>query len=389
MKGSYRKRGCKCDKKKKCTCRATWSFSVSPGKDPDGKRRQITRSGFKTKREAEKACAALITEYEQGEMVEKEITLNEFMDLWIKAREGRVKSVTYARDSSHTRLHIKPFLGRKQLSKIKALHIEHFFKHLSLEKDLSNRTILDIHTVLKTALKTATKWGYLSKNVASLVDRPKVDKKEILIWDNSETQVFLKNAEETSRYYMAFLLALTTGMRQGEILGLRWKDVDLENNYISVRQTLTHDGKNFNTQTKTSAGNRLISIDKNTSKKLENYKKNFLNTERLKAGPLYKDMDLVIPSNIGTPVNPRNLLRSMASIIKKSNVPRISFHDLRHTHASLLLKQDVHPKIVSERLGHANIRITLDTYSHILPNMQKDTAEQFGKSFYSMSSNTL
>ncbi|MFS1511846.1 tyrosine-type recombinase/integrase [Chengkuizengella sp. SCS-71B] len=389
MKGSFRKRGCKCPPDKKCTCGATWSFSVSLGKDPDGKRRQITRSGFKTKKEAEKACAALITEYEQGNMIEKKMQLNAFMTMWLETREGKVKPGSYARDYRHTKNHIIPYLGKMDLTKLTALHVEKLFKHLSNDKGLSNRTILDIHSVLKNALKTAIRWGYVSKNVAALVDRPKVDKKEIHVWDQNEAHKFLSTAKKRSRYYITFLLALTTGMRQGEILGLRWKDVDLKDRFISIRQTLTHDGKGFNSHTKTNAGNRLISIDKQTAIELDHHRKTTLNEEKLKAGPVYTDLGLVMPSNIGTPVNPRNLLRSMESLIKTIDITKISFHDLRHTHATLLLKQGVHPKIVSERLGHANIRITLDTYSHILPNMQKNTADEFGKNFYSNLTNHL
>src|SRR5690606_39172302 len=133
---------------------------------------------------------------------------------------------------------------------------------------------------------------------------------------------------------------------------------------------------------KTAAGNRKISIDENTLNQLLSLKLKY-KEEKMANRPIYQDYDLVIRTSIGTPVSPRNLLRSFYSIIEKAQVRKIRFHDLRHTHASLLLKQGVNPKIVAERLGHANVKITLDTYSHLLPDLQKETADEFGKIFYS------
>lgn len=170
-------------------------------------------------------------------------------------------------------------------------------------------------------------------------------------------------------------------MRQGEILGLRWKDIDEENRTISIVQTLSHDGKEFNVGAKTDSGNRVIAIDEQTLNQVIKLKHRY-KVEMIASRPLYKDYDLVICTSVDTPLSPRNLNRSFDSIIKKAHVKKIRFHDMRHTHASLLLKQGVNPKIVSERLGHANVRITLDTYSHLLPNLQKETAEEFGKMFY-------
>ncbi len=175
-------------------------------------------------------------------------------------------------------------------------------------------------------------------------------------------------------------------MRQGEILGLRWKDIDEENRTISIVQTLSHDGKELSAGAKTDSGNRQISIDENTLGKILKLKHR-TKVETVANRPLYNDLGLVICTSVGTPLSPRNLNRSFDSIIQKAGIRKIRFHDMRHTHASLLLKQGVNPKIVSERLGHANVRITLDTYSHLLPNLQKDTADEFGKLFYKTQSN--
>ncbi|EMI09196.1 integrase family protein [Anoxybacillus gonensis] len=171
-------------------------------------------------------------------------------------------------------------------------------------------------------------------------------------------------------------------MRQGEILGLRWKDVDFENGCVRITQTLSSDGKEILPYTKTKSGARTIDLPEETIVQLKKHKK-LIQQEKLKLGPqIYKDLDLVVCTELGTPTNKSNIRRIFNAIIKKAKVPKIRFHDMRHTHATLLLLQGVNPKIVSERLGHADVRITLDTYSHLLPSMQKDTAIKFGKMLF-------
>jgi len=165
-------------------------------------------------------------------------------------------------------------------------------------------------------------------------------------------------------------------MRQGEILGLRWRDIEFDRKTLNVRQTLSHTGELVNA-TKTAASSRTIALPDQLVAELKKHKITQAE-EKLKAGSLYTNNELVVATQLGTPLNPRNLVRNFYGLIKKTELNKIRFHDLRHTHASLLLIQGAHPKVVSERLGHADTRITLDTYSHLLPNMQEETAKQFG-----------
>lgn len=162
---------------------------------------------------------------------------------------------------------------------------------------------------------------------------------------------------------MAFHLALATGMRQGEILGLRWSDIDFDRRLISVRQTLSHDGKELKSGAKTKTIIRTISIDPNTARLLQKHRRVIL-SEKIHSGSEYKDNDLVVSTSVGTPCS-QNLSRIWHDLLKKSELPTITFHDLRHTHASLLLKNNVHPKIVSERLGHSKIQISQSTFIRI------------------------
>ncbi|WP_236013224.1 site-specific integrase [Paenibacillus glycanilyticus] len=182
------------------------------------------------------------------------------------------------------------------------------------------------------------------------------------------------------RYYCAFLLALTTGMRQGEILGLRWQDVDLKNRTISVRQILNHDGKSFDVGAKTASGIRSIGIDKVTVDRLEKLKRR-TNQEHMQSRNLYEDNDLVICTQLGSPLSPRNLNRSFYRLIEKAGVTKIRFHDLRHTHVVMLLKMRENNKRIAERMGWASVKM-LDRYSHVTPHTQKETADAFGEMFF-------
>lgn len=357
-----------------------WYFAINYKEN--GKYKKMLRRGFKTKKEAEAAMIEAQNALNKGTYVEPSKTLYaDFMKNWLKDKETTVKKSTLETYAYLVNSFIIPHLGQTELSKITPRQIQTLYNDLKTSNRLSDENIRKIHTIINESLNKAFKWEMIVRNPATLVEAPKVAKKEIEVWNEEEIHRFLSFAKG-SRYYAAFLLALTTGMRQGEILGLRWKDIDEENRTISVVQTLSHKGKILSVGAKTASGNRQISIDEVTLNQLLPLKLKY-KEEKMANRPIYQDHDLVIRTSIGTPVSPRNLLRSFYSIIEKAQVKKIRFHDLRHTHASLMLKQGVNPKIVAERLGHANVKITLDTYSHLLPNLQKETADEFGKMFYS------
>ena len=227
------------------------------------------------------------------------------------------------------------------------------------------------------ALEDAYKWGKVTKNVAKLVKPPKIVAEKFRVWDEGQLRTFLEVAK-SHRLYIAFLLAATTGMRQGEILGLRWQDIDFDKAILSVTQAIARDHHGFMvSEPKTSSSRRTIALPSNVIRSLKQHRK--LQWSEMLAAKSYEDHGLVVQTLVGTPVSPRNFARVWYSLLKRAGVPRIRFHDLRHTHATLMLKQGVHPKIVSERLGHSSVQITLDTYSHLLPNMQAAAAEGFGK----------
>jgi integrase len=365
MKGHVRKRGSK------------WCFVVDVGKDEKGKRIRKWFSGYSTKKEAEKALAQKLTEINSGTYVEpSKEKFETFIISWLEDKKINIRPSTYGTYKWLVTKHIVPGLGKYELLKLSPLHLQKFYRDLkNAENPLSDEIIAKIHTIISAALNKAFQWGLVPKNVAKLVDKPRFSKREMSIWEEEHIIKFLQVARE-DRLFIAFFLAITTGMRRGEILGLRWKDVDLEKGVLAVRQTLSNSGDSFQ-ETKTKSAQRTIALPDQTILELKKHKRKVA-SEKLYAGPSYVDNDLVVCTSIGTKVLPQNLIRTWYRLIEKAGVPKIRFHDLRHTHATLMLKQGVHPKIVSERLGHANIRITLDTYSHALPNLQEEAAKQFG-----------
>ncbi|MEK3744757.1 site-specific integrase [Brevibacillus sp. FSL K6-0770] len=370
MKGHVRKRGSK------------WCFVLDLGKDETtGKRQQKWFSGFATKKEAEKAMAEKITEINQGTYIEpsKEM-FSSFLTSWLDNKRMSVRSSTYRNYEWLVNIHILPHLGKYELSKLNPMHIEAFYRMLKRDDSpLSDEVITKIHTIINAVLTRAHERGFVAKNVAKLVDKPRFSKKKMEVWSEKEVLQFLDVARE-DRLYIAFFLAITTGMRRGEILGLRWKDIDFENGEISVQQTLSNKGDELQ-EPKTKSAQRSIALPEQTVAELKKHKRRIAQ-EKLMARSVYQDNDLVVCTSVGTKVLPRNLIRTYYRLLKKADVPKIRFHDLRHSHATLLLKKGVHPKIAQERLGHANIRITLDTYSHVLPNMQSEAAKQFGDSLF-------
>ncbi|WP_129727929.1 site-specific integrase [Ectobacillus funiculus] len=362
----------------------SWYFVLTYGKKEDGKPRQFKKRGFKTKQEALKALHELEHSLMTGTYIAptKMLYRDYLLDQWLEDKQTKVKKQTLQTYRWLVEKHIVPAIGNIELLQLTPMAIQKLYNQLTKEKVLSDENIQKVHTLINDSLKKAERWGLIPKNPASLVDRPKAVKKEIKVWDVKEVKTFLKYAENHSRYYIAFLLALTTGMRQGEILGLRWRDVDFTTGCVRITQTLSSDGKEILPYTKTKSGSRTVDLPEETILQLKKHRK-LIEAEKLEVGSgAYNNMDLVVCTELGTPTNKSNIRRSFNAIIKKAKLPKIRFHDMRHTHATLLLLQGVNPKIVSERLGHADVRITLDTYSHLLPSMQKDTAIKFGKMLF-------
>lgn len=362
----------------------TWYYLFTHGMNENGKPKQYKKRGFKTKQAAQKAMNELEHSFTTGTYVKPNNMLYRkyMIEQWLEDKHTRVKRQTLDTYTWLVKTHILPVLGGTELAKLTPMQIQGLYNKLTKEGNLADENIQKVHTLINDSLKKAERWGLIQKNPAALVDRPKAIRKEVVVWGMEEVKRFLKHADNESRYNIAFELALASGMRQGEILGLRWQDVDFEKNCIRITQTLSSDGKEIQSYTKTRAGTRNIDLPAETMNQLKKHKKRVAK-ERLQAEPEdYKDLDLVVCSQNGTPTNKSNIRRAFDHTIQKAGLKKIKFHGMRHTHATLLLLQGVNPKVVSERLGHSSVKITLDVYSHLLPSMQKETAEQLGRALY-------
>ncbi|MCM3444353.1 tyrosine-type recombinase/integrase [Metabacillus halosaccharovorans] len=348
--------------------------------DENGKRKQKKKRGFKTKGEAKAALIEAENEVNKGTYVEpsKETFIN-FINEWYE-----IKKKSIPRSAKITRTYIDSYIipmfdNNVSLGNLKLVHIDKFIKKMHehpRDKDkigYSPSTIKRALDVIKAALEYAVDSGLVPKNVAKKATLPKSTTNEMKVWDEDEIETFL-NCAKDDKLYILYYLALMTGMRQGELLGLRWQDIDFKNHTLTIKQVLAHSGKEFYSGAKTKAGNRTIGLNSKTIEALKQHEQ-IIKQDKEKHGDGYIDNDLVICTTIGTPYNPSNVLnRSFKPLIEKAEVTPIRFHDLRHTHATMLLKLGENPKVISERLGHSNIKITLETYSHVLPTMQKQVA---------------
>ncbi|WP_332695941.1 tyrosine-type recombinase/integrase [Halalkalibacter lacteus] len=355
-------------------------YQVDLGIDPaTGKRLQKLKRGFDTKKDAEADCAKLINQFSRGAIAPpKKLLLHELIDKWILSKK-KIRDVTLTKYQRLLKNHIVPALGYIQVSKLTDEHLNIFYEQLKTEKGLSSTTINDVHKLCKQILSYAVKKKFIVENVASIVEAPRLNKKQIQIWTYDECRKFLDHVKE-HREYVAFLLALTTGMRQSEILALTWKHVYFERNTISVDQTLERGTSALDPKVKSKNSQHSIRIDHETMQELIKQKRR-ITKEKMFLGEEYNDFDLVIPTSKGTPINQRNILRTFYRYMKKAGVRQIDFHDMRHTHASMLLQNGANPKAVSERLGH-DVRTLMETYAHIMPNIQEEIAADFGSTFY-------
>src|SRR5215212_8199192 len=339
---------------------------------PDGKRRYVSA---KNKGDAERALRQAMTDSDRGLVfdagtVKVEDYLNRCLTDSVK---DTVRGTTFERYEQITRKHIVPEVGRVKFKDLTPAHVRGLYK-TKLEAGLSPRTVQYIHVTLHKALKQAVQDGLIPRNATEAVKPPQVRRQEISPLSAEQVKVLLETACG-DRLEALSVLAIHTGLRQGELLGLKWEDVDLESGTLRVRRTLatTKSGPML-TAPKTKGSRRSVKLTQGALDALRSHLERQLQ-EIDSAGSLWRENGLVFASEIGEPLNRHHLTsRRFKALLKRAQLPEIRFHDLRHTCATLLLTKNVNPKIVSEMLGHASIAITLDTYSHVLPNMRDQAA---------------
>lgn len=349
--------------------KGSWSISIYLGKDPVTNKKKYKWYTVKgTKKEADKFLTEKLSEIEKGIFVDsKNMTLAEYLYYWYEQCCIKKLSVTtYESYKRNIDKYIIPQLGNIKLENLLPLQLQSFYSELS--KNLSNTTILYIHRILHSALRQAMKWDLVVRNVADNVDTPKKEKYQAKILD-SEQLTKLINIIKDTYIYIPVMIAIATGMRRGEVLGLTWENIDLDNSTLKVVQAV-YPVKNglVVLPPKTNTSIREISLPKTLVDILKEHKNKNAHIS-----------NFVCILQDGTLISPSSLNHKFKQILKDNDLPSIRFHDLRHSHASLLLSQGVQAKVISERLGHSNINITMDLYSHVYEATNREVANNFDK----------
>jgi integrase len=365
-----------------------WAYRVDAGVHADsGKRRQLGRQGFATKRAAETALAEAIGEVNRGMAVSRSsMTVGEYLQQWIETARPSLRPTT-ARGYEQSILRLVASLGRVRLQALTPMQVQRCYTEL-LEaggregKKLAPKTVRHAHVVLRKALADAERLGLVSRNAAAAARPPSGERTEMTTWSSEDLREFLA-AVAGHRYEIGFRLLAATGLRRGEVLGLRWRDVDFDLAQIAVANTITEIGAEVVMgPPKTARSRRNVYLDRRTVAALREHRKR-QREQRVAAGPAWdSEHDWVLTDELGGHVKPQTMSYEWRRLTEQLDLPRIRLHDLRHTHATLALKAGVHPKVVSERLGHATVGITLDLYSHVVPSLAKGAAEQIMRATY-------
>lgn len=350
-----------------------WEAKVNLGY-VDGKRKRKSIYG-ETRAEVAAAMLKVQRDVQQGmaPTVSDRLTVKQFLEQWLAdSVKPSVRPRTY--DSYHhiVTAHIVPTLGRTPLTKLTPQEVQSLLNQKGKE-DLSPRTVAYIRAVLRIALNRAMKWGMVSRNVAALATAPKQVHHEVQPLTVAEVKTLIK-AIQGDRDEALFLMAAVCGLRKGELLGLRWQDVDMDGGTLTVRyQAQRIEGKKQLVEPKTDKGRRTVGIPVLVLDALRRHRIRQLE-ERLVAGHYWHDLGMVFPSTIGTIADSANVTHAFHDALQRAELPRQRFHDLRHLAASLMLAQDVNPKVMQEVLGHSSFDVTMDLYSHLMPAAKKDVA---------------
>lgn len=373
MRGHVRRRG------------KTWTVVVCIGRE-DGRPRYKWYSGFETKKQAETRLTELLREMDLGDyLIPTNETVGEFLARWLRDyAKGNVAPKTYEGYEHMIERHISPAIGHLQLTKLTPAQLQAYYAErirsgrIRGKGGLSPRTVHHHHVVIHGALESAVKWGLLHRNPADATDPPRFETPEMNTLDDEGVRTFLEAARPTLWYPMIYV-ALFTGLRRSELLALRWDDVDLTLGYIYVKRAVhrLRDGSIVFRIPKSKRSRRPVALPPSATLMLRNHQEKEELRRSLTDGSKVAGQDLIFAREDGSPYPPDSLTQAWRKLANASGFTGIRLHDARHTHATLLLKHNVHPKVVQERLGHSTIATTLDIYSHVIPGLQDAAARDF------------
>ncbi len=376
----------------------TWLVRIFTGRDSKGKRQYLNKTIKGKKKDADTYLRTTLTAISTGNFIEpSQLTMDEYLDKWLRTvAKGRVRERTFQSYEWLLKNYVRPTIGDMRLTDLRPLHIQSLYNRMASPKltgseesgtgvadglGLSARSVRYTHSVLTSALKQAVRWNMLARNPCDVVELPRMIRREMLAFSPEEAMRFLKSAAADSHGTL-FGFALATGMRPEEYLALKWSDVDLESGTATIRRTLVwrKGGGWYFGEPKTSRSRRTVPLPASILRSLVVHRREQAE-RRLKAGVKYENNELVFVTADGKPLNLRNLTqRHFRPILERAGLPQtFRLYDLRHSCATLLLVAGENPKVVSERLGHASVVLTLDTYSHVLPTMQEAASQKLEK----------
>jgi integrase len=364
----------------------SYTIVLNLGIDPaTRKRKQQWVSVKGNKKEAEKRLAELLHQLDTGTFMKPgRTTLGDYLERWLKDYVWlNLAPRTAEGYESIVRQHLIPKLGNIPLMQLKPEHLQKYYAagmangRCDGHGGLNPLTVRHHHMALHRALELAVKWGLVSRNPADAIDPPRFQRSEIHVMNEDDIRTFLEAAKSTP-YYALFYLAIFTGMRRSELLAVRWSDVDMILGQVSVSRSLHHlrDGSLIYRVPKTARGRRTIALSPSAILMLGEHRDEQIDL-RLMLGTRLEENDLVFCQIDGRPLLPDTVSNAWRKLAKRTGLKGIRLHDARHSHASLMLKQGIHPKIVQERLGHATVQTTLDIYSHVAPGLQEAAAKRF------------
>lgn len=351
----------------------------------DGKRKYFYG---KTRQEVARKVAESVRDREKGvpQRTDERMTVHAFFNQWLDGKKSEIVPTTWTR-YRELLAHVSRAMGDQQLTRLNATMFQRLYARLQSEDGLSSSTVHHVHTVAQEALNAAVQYGLMAVNPLTAIKGPRMNETEMQPLDPEQTRMFLDTVHG-DHWEAFYVLAISSGMREGEMLGLHWSDVDLERRFLQVRYTMSYvSGEGFSLrQPKTKRSRRRIDLSPHVVEVLREHRIR-QKEHRLKMGGHWDEAsfpDLVFPNEVGRPMSAGNLLRrSFLPLLDKAGLPRIRIHDLRHTAATLMLLEGRNAKEVSDRLGHASVTITLDRYSHVLPSMRQDMATALDRIMFS------
>jgi integrase len=357
-----------------------WAIVIDVRDTQTCKRKQRWHTFKGTKRQAQIECARLIAELQNGTAIEpSRMSVADFLERWIEHMQGQISPRSHERYAEIARKNLAPLLGGLALTKLQPAHISQAYAAAlaSGRRDgqggLSARTVTHMHRVLREALQQALRWQLLARNPADAVKPPKVERLQMSVLDTDATVELIEAARATA-LFVPILLGVRCGLRRGEVVALRWRNVDLERGQISIVASAEQTDRGVREKEPKNGKGRTIVLSATEVEELRTHRAQ--QAEGLLAlGVRLTDDHHVVARADGQPLQPRSLTHAFVKFVRQHGF-QIRLHDLRHSHATHMLASGVHPKIAQERLGHSSVGITLDLYSHLLPGMQAEAVSK-------------